>query len=99
MEAAAIWPATERDGANPFFDNILGNSEIYEENSKLMFTDDGFIDIEACVLDALGMLLILQAEGVYQADLAEKDAKPRSCATWRNCRFICMCCLSVHVAS
>jgi len=81
MEAAAIWPATERDGANPFFDNILGNSEIYEENSKLMFTDDGFIDIEACVLDALGMLLILQAEGVYQADLAEKDAKPRSCAT------------------
>jgi hypothetical protein len=56
MEAAAVmWPAMGRDGANPFFDNVLGNSEVYEENSKLMFTENGLIDIEACELDGSGM--------------------------------------------
>jgi len=48
-----------------------------------MFTDDGFIDIEACVVDVSGMLLILLIlhQIDYGADYTEKDARLKSCVT------------------
>lgn len=54
MDAAAVWPATSRHGANHFFENVLGNREIYEENAKFMFTNDGLIELEVCDLDGSG---------------------------------------------
>ncbi|KAE9377483.1 hypothetical protein N431DRAFT_527405 [Stipitochalara longipes BDJ] len=54
MEASAQWPVAKRDGANRFFENVLGNRQTYDENAKLMFSDDGSVDIEACDLDLSG---------------------------------------------
>jgi hypothetical protein len=59
MAAAAVWPASERDDANTFFDNVLGNGEIYEKNSGLMFSNDGSNEIEACMVDISGTVTIL----------------------------------------
>jgi hypothetical protein len=64
MDAAAVWPATSRHGANHFFENVLGNREIYEENAKFMFTDDGLIELEVCDLDGSGILDVLRTSGI-----------------------------------
>jgi len=57
----ASWPKGG-SGADIFFWNEGGNAEVFEANSRRMFTNDGIFNVEACFMNSSGMTFVVGFE-------------------------------------
>jgi hypothetical protein len=59
MDAGPQWPQADTPGRNRHFDNVSGHAETFELCSKQMFIAGDAFEIEACVVDVSGKLILL----------------------------------------
>jgi hypothetical protein len=58
MAAVVSWPTRKESGLNHFFDDIAGTAETFKANAQRMFITTDAIDIETCIVNSSGKLLI-----------------------------------------